>query len=204
VVRRVGGNTEDPVDVRIIAATNQDLEARIASGHFREDLFYRINVIPLGLPALRERREDIPLLIEHFVRKYSLATGIPAKRFSSEALRLLESYEWPGNVRELENVVERTLALATDTTVQVADLPPSVRFNSRVERPFSLPDEGIDLEGFLDQVRAQMMAEALERTGGVQTQAADLLGMTFRSFRYYAKKSGLTGRNEEEADAGSP
>ena len=193
VVRRVGGTREEKVDARIIAATNRDLEESIAGGSFREDLFYRINVIPMQLPPLRKRREDIPLLVEHFVEKYSEQMGIATKPLSIEAMRLLENYDWPGNVRELENVVERTLALCTGDSVSAEDLPAMLNRQSSSGEVVALPAEGLDLEAYLDSVRAQLMSEALERTGGVQTQAAELLGMSFRSFRYYAKKAGLKG-----------
>ena len=202
VVRKVGGNEEEPVDARIIAATNQNLEERIQKGSFREDLYYRINVIPIPLPALRERREDIPALVDFFLAKYSREMEVPLRRISVEAMRLLEAYDWPGNVRELENLVERAVALSPSEVVTAQDLPAQVRGQPAGEREVSvaLPDGGLDLEAYLDQLRAQLMAQALERAGGVQTQAAELLGMTFRSFRYYAKKLGLTGG--EEAAAG--
>ncbi|MEM7050864.1 MAG: sigma-54 dependent transcriptional regulator [Acidobacteriota bacterium] len=192
VVRKVGGNSEEPVDARIIAATNQALEERIAEGEFREDLFYRINVIPIELPPLRERREDIPLLVDHFITKYSEQMDMEPKKVSVEAMKALEGYDWPGNVRELENVVERTLALTTGSTLTSKDLPDAI-FSHRSSNPTTvqLPEDGLDLESYLERVRGQLMAQALERCGGVQTQAAELLGMSFRSFRYYAKKAGL-------------
>jgi DNA-binding NtrC family response regulator len=197
VIRPVGGNDEEPIDVRIIAATNQDLEQRIAEGDFREDLYYRINVIPVRLPPLRERREDVALLADHFIRKFSEEMGIEPKRLSVEAIRALESYDWPGNVRELENVIERTLALTSGDRLTSTDLPAQVLGGDR--RPpaaVDLPEDGLDLERYLDDLRTQLMSQALERTGGVQTQAAELLGMSFRSFRYYAKKAGLRGGEE--------
>ncbi|RMH22530.1 MAG: sigma-54-dependent Fis family transcriptional regulator [Acidobacteria bacterium] len=198
-VRKVGGNREESVDVRIIAATNQDLAERIESGDFREDLYYRINVIPIHLPPLRERRQDIPLLAQHFVEKYSQQLGLPPKPISAEALRHLESYDWPGNVRELENVVERALALGTSESLTTRDLPlHMVAPDQRPAATVTLPEEGIDLEQHLDEIRGQLMAQALERAGGVQTQAAQMLSMTFRSFRYYAKKLGLTGGGEAD------
>jgi two-component system, NtrC family, response regulator PilR len=208
VIRKVGGNVEEPVDVRILAATNQDLAAKIADGSLREDLFYRINVIPLHLPPLRERREDVPLLVDYFIDKYCRGLGIEPKKISVEAMKVLEAYDWPGNVRELENVVERTLALATGEVLSTRDLPESVFGGHRAgASAIELPAGGLDLEGFLDGVRADLMAQALERTGGVQTQAAELLGMSFRSFRYYAKKAGVRGVDSgaddgTDADAG--
>ena len=194
-VRRVGGTEEEPIDVRIIAATNQDLEARIAAGEFREDLYYRINVIPVDLPPLRQRREDIPLLVEHFLEKFSRQMGLgEPKRISIEAMRQLEGYAWPGNVRELENLVERAVALSGEATLTTRDLPPQLlEGRTTGTDAVTLPDEGIDLETRLEAIRADLMTQALERTDGVQTKAAELLGMSFRSFRYYAKKVGITG-----------
>jgi len=195
VVRKVGGTDEETVDVRIIAATNQDLESRIAAGEFREDLYYRINVLPIHLPPLRQRREDIPLLVDFFLQKYCRQMDLPARQISVEAIHLLEGYDWPGNVRELENLIERTLALSHgEATIITRDLPVHLLTHRRTSSDLiQLPDDGIDLEAYLDDIRAQLMQQALERAGGVQTQAAELLGMSFRSFRYYAKKAGLKG-----------
>jgi two-component system response regulator PilR (NtrC family) len=193
VVRKVGGTEEEPVDVRVIAATNQNLEEKISRGEFREDLYYRINVIPIQLPALRQRREDIPLLADFFLQKYSREMSLDGKRLSVEALRLLENHDWPGNVRELENVIERAVALSPHDTITASDLPAQLRGRpSEVSGSFQLPETGLDLDQYLDGVRMQMMQQALDRTGGVQTQAAELLAMSFRSFRYYAKKLGIT------------
>jgi two-component system response regulator PilR (NtrC family) len=200
-VRKVGGNREEAVDVRIIAATNQDLSERIAKGAFREDLYYRINVIPIHLPPLRARREDIPLLVEHFIDKYGQALGVGKKQVSAAAMRLLEAYDWPGNVRELENLVERALALSTGSQITPDDLPHQLRTRANVvAQTVTLPPDGMDLEAYLETLRAQLMSQALERTGGVQTQAAELLKMTFRSFRYYARKAGLTRGREGDED----
>ncbi len=201
-VRKVGGNREEEVDVRIIAATNQDLEQRIASGDFREDLYYRINVIPIHLPPLRQRREDIPHLVDHFLRKYSDELGLEPRGISVEAMKVIESYDWPGNVRELENLIERTMALSSGETLTSKDLPShlTTRRRDRTEL-LELPESGIDLEAYLDSIRNHLMAQALERAGGVQTQAAELLSMSFRSFRYYAKKAGLpAGRAGDSED----
>jgi len=193
-VRRVGGTVEEAVDVRIIAATNQELREKIARGEFREDLYYRINVIPVVLPPLRERREDIALLVGHFLRNSCESLGLAPKKISAEALALLEGYAWPGNVRELENLIERAVALSGSGVITAADLPDYLASGSRaVAASATLPEEGLDLEAFLDRIRTDLMHQALARTGGVQTQAAELLRMTFRSFRYYARKAGLTG-----------
>ena len=199
-IRKVGGNQEEPVDTRIIAATNQDLQEQIAEGEFREDLYYRINVIPVRLPPLRQRREDIPLLVDYFIKKYSKEMEVEECRISVEAMKILEGFRWPGNVRELENVIERALALATGDTITVDDIPEYlVRPTADLADSMSLPQEGMQLEAHLDEIRKKLMAEALERTSGVQTQAAELVGMSFRSFRYYAKKMGLTRGEEERA-----
>jgi two-component system, NtrC family, response regulator PilR len=194
-VRRVGGNQEETVDVRIIAATNQDLASLIEAGEFREDLFYRINVIPLHLPPLRQRREDIPLLVEHFLKKFSEGMALDEpRRISVEAMHALEAYPWPGNVRELENVIERAVALAPELTLTTRDLPPHLLDGRPMpSSAVTLPDDGLDLETHLERIRAELMTQALDRVGGVQTKAAELLGMTFRSFRYYARKVGVTG-----------
>jgi two-component system, NtrC family, response regulator PilR len=193
-IRQVGSNTEDAIDTRIIAATNQDLLELINSGDFREDLYYRINVIPIRVPPLRERREDIPLLVDFFVKKYSQELAIEAPRIAVEALKLLENYHWPGNVRELENVIERALALITSDTLTSDDIPTHLlRRGTGVLPILEIPDGGINLEAHLDEMRRALMLQALERCEGVQTRAAELVGMSFRSFRYYAKKAGLTG-----------
>ena len=194
VVRKVGGTAEESVDVRIIAASNQDLEGRLQTGEFREDLYYRINVLPIHLPPLRQRREDIPLLVDFFLQKYSRQMELPPRQISIEAMHILEAYDWPGNVRELENLIERVLALSHAETITTRDLPVHLLTNRRTNPDLiQLPEEGLDLEAYLESIRAQLMMQALERTSGVQTQAAELLGMSFRSFRYYAKKAGIKG-----------
>jgi two-component system response regulator PilR (NtrC family) len=194
VVRKVGGTEEESIDVRIITATNQDLEARLQTGEFREDLYYRINVLPIHLPPLRQRREDVPLLVEFFLQKYCGQMEMPLRQISIEAMHILEGYDWPGNVRELENLIERVLALSHAETITTRDLPVHLLTNRRTNPDLvQLPEEGLDLEAYLESIRTQLMIQALERTDGVQTQAAELLGMSFRSFRYYAKKAGIKG-----------
>ncbi len=196
--RRVGGLEELQADIRVIAATNQDLTKAVADGRFREDLFYRINVIPIVLPPLRERREDIPLLAEHFLEKYSTQMEKPVNAVSRPAMELLQKHEWPGNIRELENVIERAVALESTPSVQPESLPPTVRGGStRLSPSLSnvgtevLPPEGLDLEARVQEIERGYIAQALERANGVQVKAADLLGMSFRSFRYYVKKYNL-------------
>ncbi|MEA2325264.1 MAG: two-component system, NtrC family, response regulator PilR, partial [Thermoanaerobaculia bacterium] len=202
VVRRVGSNTETQVEVRVIAATNRDLAESIKAGTFREDLFYRINVIPITLPPLRQRREDIALLVEHFITKYSKSMGVPLKRISSDAMRSIEKYHWPGNVRELENVIERMIALEPSDVLTTKSLPEHVLLGSSIpDMAFDLPPEGISLEDHLEGIGKIFMLKALERAGGVQTQAAELLRMSFRSFRYYAKKYDLISRESRQEEA---
>jgi two-component system response regulator PilR (NtrC family) len=199
-VRAVGSNVEEPVDVRIIAATNRDLAQLVEAGEFREDLYYRINVIPIRVPPLRQRREDIPLLVDHFLKKFATEMEIAPKRLSVEALKILEAYHWPGNVRELENVIERALALSSGDALGAEDIPTHLlRPVPATAATAELPADGLDLEAHLDDLRRELMAQALDRSAGVQTRAAELLGMSFRSFRYYGKKLGLTGEREEEA-----
>jgi len=207
-IRRVGGTDEIAVDVRVITATNQDLATMVQEKRFREDLYYRINVIAIRMPALREKPEDIPALAEHFLGKYRKIVGKPIPGgFSKAALECLENYSWPGNVRQLENVVERAVALESGEAIALESLPGEVR-SGKVDREalgVALPDSGIDLEQYLEDLRRRYMLEAMERSSGVQTRAAELLGMTFRSFRYFAKKYDLTGRDsagEAGTDAG--
>ncbi|MGE5244916.1 MAG: sigma-54-dependent transcriptional regulator [Betaproteobacteria bacterium] len=194
--RRVGGLEELSADIRVIAATNQDLTKLVAEGRFREDLYYRINVIPIALPPLRERREDIPLLAEHFLAKYAEQMGKKITGVSREALELLARYDWPGNIRELENVLERAVALEATPTVLVESLPPAMREDgpgrsSASQKVDGLPEAGFDLEAHVKEIEREYIAQALQRAGGVQVKAAELLGMSFRSFRYYVKKYNL-------------
>jgi two-component system response regulator PilR (NtrC family) len=201
-VRSVGGHEEESVDVRIIAATNQELEALIEAGEFREDLYYRINVIPIEIPPLRHRREDIPLLADFFIKKYAREMAIETQRVEQDAMHVLESYHWPGNVRELENVIERALALTTSASLSVEDIPAHLRNPTRRKESWVvLPAEGMDIEEHLESIRRTLMSQALARSGGVQTKAAELLGISFRSFRYYSKKVGVTGSHTPEAEA---
>jgi DNA-binding NtrC family response regulator len=198
LIRKVGGNDETSVDVRIIAATNKDLSELATQGKFREDLFYRINVIPIALPPLRARAEDIAPLTQHFIAKVCKEQKIPEKKISAEAMRLIEGYPWPGNVRELENTLERTVALEPGPVINVSSLPESIALGVRTRVPDfeSLPAEGLNLEAYLEAVGKRLMREALDRCDGVQTKAAELLRMSFRSFRYYAKKYNLVRKED--------
>jgi two-component system response regulator PilR (NtrC family) len=196
--RRVGGTEDIGVDVRVIAATNKHLPDLIRKGTFREDLFYRLNVIPIHLPSLRERPEDIPLLVEGFVTRFCQQNRRPAKPVSEEAMALLARYSWPGNVRELENALERAIALEQSDVLTAASLPEEIRAWQPTEAtpaatlaPPTIPPEGLNLEDVVSQVERKLLLEALEKAGGVQTKAAQILGINFRSFRYRLKKYGL-------------
>ena len=197
VIRRVGGTEEIAVDVRVITATNRDLESLVRDKKFREDLFYRINVIPVRLPPLRERKEDVPHLAYHFFDRYKTEMGKRISSISDEAIAALTTYDWPGNIRELQNLIERAVALESSDMIRAASLPLEIRGRQNVARQMiaDLGDEGIDLELMLEQIRQHYMREALGRRAGVQSQAARLLGMSFRSFRYFARKYNMVERN---------
>jgi two-component system response regulator PilR (NtrC family) len=203
-IRRVGGTEEISVDARVVAATNQDLDALVKEKRFREDLLYRIKVIPIDLPPLRERPEDIPHLAFHFFDRYKQEMGKKLTGISDEAMAALTNYHWPGNIRELQNLVERAVALESSEVVRLQGLPLEVRsagsgFASAT--PFSSVkpiEDGFDLASHLEQVREHYMRDALDRCHGVQIQAAKLLNMSFRSFRYFAKKYRLVSRDGAE------
>jgi two-component system, NtrC family, response regulator PilR len=196
-VRPVGSNEEYEIDVRVIAATNKDLDKAIAAGEFREDLYYRLSVIPIQLPPLRERREDIPLLARSFLERFRKTMEKPIEGIAPQAMGLMEAYDWPGNVRELENTMERSVALETGNVISVNVMPEKIQHrvshDSSTPAPPSngqvhIPESGIDLEKSVrDMERAYIMA-ALDASDGVGTRAAELLKMTYRSFRHYSKK----------------
>jgi two-component system response regulator PilR (NtrC family) len=200
-VRPIGGTEEIPVDVRVVAATNRNVEHEVAAGRFREDLFYRLNVINLHLPPLRERSEDVPLLAEHFLANHAAAQN---KRlsFSSEALRHLLGLPLRGNVRELENLVERAVTLASGARIEVIDLSPQPLTLQAAQPAFvqQLPDTGFDLDHHLAEVERQALMAALAKSGGVRTEAAKLLRMSFRSFRYRLAKYGLGDAGDADDD----
>jgi len=190
-IRRVGGTGDRRVDVRIIAATNRRLEEEVASGRFREDLYYRLNVIEIELPPLRERVDDVPLLLHHFVEKYASELGRAIRGVTDEVLEILSRYPFPGNVRELENIVERAVALARGDVIDREALPPTVLQPRESAHRSQIPAEGIDLDQTLNAYERSLIREALERSGGVKKRAAQLLGISFRSFRYRLEKLGL-------------
>jgi len=197
-VRPLGSTEEIDVDVRVIAATNKDLEKAIAAGEFREDLFYRLSVIPLHVPSLRDRREDIPLLALHFLERFRHSMNKNIGAISPQAMRKLESYDWPGNVRELENTIERAVALESGPEISVAVLPDRLtgamiapgNVNGEVEQP-QFPEGGIDFEQVINETEKRYLQAALEKANGVRTRAAELLKISYRSLRHYAKKHNL-------------
>jgi len=197
-VRPVGSSQEVAVDVRVISATNRDLEDLVAAGRFRTDLFYRLNVIGLRIPALRERPEDIPPLIDELLERIELETGAKVSSVSQEGLRALLAYDYPGNVRELSNILERAATLVSGERIGIADLPESVRGGRRESSPMLLPDEGADLGETLADIERRLIAQALARTGGVRTRAAELLGLSLRSLRYRMEKLGIESSGDDK------
>lgn len=200
-LRPVGATDETLVDTRVIAATNRDLAKMVHDGTFREDLFYRISVIPIELPPLRERVEDIPELAEHFVKKFC-AQASRNLSLSDKALLLLENYSWPGNVRELEHTIERAVALETSDAIQPERLPEKISNYDpqRIASAFDLPDEGVNLTAYLDQLEKTYLLEALRRTGGNQTNAAELLKLSVRSLRHLLDKHDIRGLTAQMRD----
>lgn len=192
-IRRLGGTEEIRVDVRVIASTNRDLQKHVLSGAFREDLFYRINVIQIKIPPLRERKADILPLVEHFLQKYCKEMGKEINSMNEEARNCLLTYHWPGNVRELENAIEAAVALTSEKIITVDKLPQSINKSHKVvdDSQFRLRNNEFDLEEHLDQLRKQFIISALQNARGVQRKAAELLGMSSRSFRYFVKKFNL-------------
>jgi two-component system, NtrC family, response regulator PilR len=200
-VRPVGGTSEIAIDVRVIAATNRELDKAVAENVFREDLYYRLNVIPIRVPPLRERREDVALLVNHFLKKYASAAGRNILRLHPSSLEILCDYEWPGNVRQLENTVERAVALETSDELHV-ELPmerPKARAAAAGAGAGGLPElggdlslpQGIGMENYVAGIERSLLQGALNQSGGVQTKAADLLGISYRSFRHLMKKYSL-------------
>ena len=185
-IRRVGGKANIPIDVRLISATNRDLEMEIKKGNFRDDLYYRLNVIRLNLPPLRERGSDIATLADFFVKKYSQTTGIQLKGISKPALKMLMNYSWPGNVRQLESLIERGVLMAESDTIQPEDLPAEV--HDEIPKignlSFELPPEGISIEG----LEREIIIKAMDRTGWVIAKAAPLLGMSYKTLQYRLEK----------------
>lgn len=191
---RVGGGEEIEVDIRVVAATNKDLAAMVEKGTFRDDLYYRLNVVQIPLPPLRERREDIPLLVAHFVEKVVADNNMPSKTFSTEALNYLTGYEWPGNIRQLENVVESCLVLVPGSVIEVDNLPAEIRDEeSQFKSAVDLLPVQLDLADTLEKIEAALIRRALVRADLVQVKAAEYLGISKSLLQYKLKKYGITG-----------
>ena len=189
-IRRVGDNKPISVDVRVVAATARDLVAMVKEGTFREDLYYRLNVLQLRIPPLRERKDDIPILVDHFIAKYGTRLSRDSMSISRDALRALMDYPWPGNVRELENTIERAMVLADSDRIEVENLPEKLR---EEREPVALPMFGDDLsiKKATDTIERELIRRALEKTGGNRTRAAELLEISHRALLYKIKEYGL-------------
>jgi len=189
---RVGGTTTIRVDVQVIAASNQDLRDQVVKGTFREDLFYRLNVLPIPLPPLRQRKDDIPLLVDFFLKKFAQKDrhGLAPKKVDAKAMNMLIDYQWPGNVRELENTIERLAIIVPGEVIQEEHIPDSIKdVHARSEASvMDIPEEGLDLEALLENTEKTLLRKALEKSGGVKTEAAKLLKLSFRSFRHRLQK----------------
>jgi two-component system response regulator PilR (NtrC family) len=196
---RVGGTEQIKVDVRIISASNKDLEEAVREKKFREDLYYRLNVIQIKLPLLRERREDIPVLAEHFFKKYAQELDKDIREISPDAMKLLVNYDYPGNVRELQNIIERAVALEINNTLTVENLESYMDEQRGIKKIddtlFDIPTDGIDLETVVGDLERSLLIKALQRAKGVKKKAAELLNINFRSMRYRLEKYGLNTRD---------
>jgi two-component system response regulator PilR (NtrC family) len=189
--RRVGGTSDQSADARIVAATNRRLEEEVAAERFREDLYYRLNVIEIPLPPLRERPDDIALLVGHFITKYATELGRVVEGCSDEAMQKLLEYRFPGNVRELENVIERAVALTREPVIGVEGLPPALLDPASRPQASRIPPGGVNLDHLMEEYERSLLLEALGPAGGVKKKAAQLLGISFRSFRYRLEKLGI-------------
>jgi two-component system response regulator PilR (NtrC family) len=190
-IRRIGGSEDIKVDVRIVSATNQDLQAKVKKGEFREDLYFRLNVIPIHIPPLRKRKEDIPLLAQYFIEKYAREFGKEVKRISTYALELLMGYPFPGNIRELENIIERSVALESSSIILPENLIIAEEANGAAASSMpagEFPETGIDLNGELERFEREIIVKALEKAKGSKTKAALLLGVSFPSLRHRIEK----------------
>jgi two-component system response regulator PilR (NtrC family) len=204
VIRRVGATDDMKIEVRIIAATNRHLDEMVQKGSFRQDLYYRLNVINIKTPSLKERREDIPLLATYFLRKYNERLNKNIGGISTEAMEILKKYDYPGNVRELENMIERTVALEAGATILPESLPPMVNTPSGRKMASSheieIGAEGIDLDKVMGQIEKELLVKAIHSAGGVKKRASKLLHITFRSMRYRIEKYSLGTVDDSELD----
>jgi DNA-binding NtrC family response regulator len=196
-VRRVGGRENLPIDIRLVSASNQDLEEAVKKGEFRQDLFYRLNVVPVRLPDLKDRREDIPLLVLHFLQKFSQQHNEPVRRFSNEAMRILMTHSWPGNVRELENAVEHALTMGSGDVLTPEDLPASVTAPER-----DIVEEATLDNATLSEVERRYILRVLEKMDGHQIKTAQILGIDRRTLYRRLRQYGYGGalRDEDEAE----
>jgi two-component system response regulator PilR (NtrC family) len=195
--RRIGGNEDISIDVRIVCASKRDLEEEMKAGRFRDDLYFRLHVIQIVVPPLRERREDVPVLTLHFLAKFAKEMGKPISRIDGEAMRALLAYDYPGNVRELENIIERATIIETKDVISMASLPPNVTKIASLHEgsvpvyPEIFDVEGASLDALVDRLEKELLLKALERAGGNRTEAAKLLNISFRSMRYRLDKHGI-------------
>jgi len=190
--RRIGGGEDIKVDVRIISATNQNLKEKVRKGEFREDLYFRLNVIPIQMPPLRDRKEDIPLLTKHFIEKYSREFGKEVRMISSYAMELLMGYAFPGNIRELENIIERGVAMETSNIILPENLVLSVEDDDPQRNiDLNIPDQGFNLNAELEKIEKRAIEKALQKTKGIKTKAAEMLGVTSDSLKYRIEKLGV-------------
>jgi len=191
-VQRVGGRSAKKIDFRLIAATNDDLEELVRQGRFREDLYYRINVVPIFVPPLRDRDGDLPLLADHFLRIYCAANNKTLKQLDPEALEIMEDYSWPGNVRELENVVQRLVLMSGSPSIRASHLPQQLlRSSSAGQESILIPEEGVDFDAEMERIELAYLAAALRRTGGRKTAAAALLHIDPQRMKYLCRKRKL-------------
>ncbi|MFH1130500.1 MAG: sigma-54 dependent transcriptional regulator, partial [Pseudomonadota bacterium] len=190
-IKPVGAVSEQNVDVRVLAASNRELDKEVDQGRFRSDLFYRLNVIPARIPPLRERKEDIPLLTQHFIRKFAAAMDRRIKRMTPNAMALLSNYHYPGNVRELENLVERAVTLSQENEIDDSALPELHQKKIGASATPELPEQGLDLDNHVGEIEQDLLLKALARTNGNRTEAARLLGISMRSIRYRLEKYGI-------------
>jgi two-component system response regulator PilR (NtrC family) len=204
-VKPVGSVREREIDVRVIAASNRDLEDEVTHGRFRQDLFYRLNVIPIRIPPLRDRREDIPLLVDHFLRRFAAELGHPTPSLTPEALKALCAYRFAGNVRELENIIERAVTLAVGPTLGLEALPDVGPVATSAGGAIEFPRAGFDLDRVLGEIEGQLIGRALAHAGGIRKEAAGLLGISLRSLRYRLMKLGIEtgGAAEDGAEGGA-
>jgi DNA-binding NtrC family response regulator len=194
VIQRIGSRTSKKIDFRLIAATNEDLEQSVHAGRFREDLYYRINVVPIVLPPLRERPGDVAILLDHFLRMYCAANGAPLKRLDSDTLEILEEHHWPGNVRELENLVQRLVIMGSGAVITAKNLPQQILYSSTAKQEALLiPEEGISFDEEIARIELAYLQAALRRTGGKKVAAAALLQINAQKMKYLCRKYGLQG-----------